>query len=95
MKFAAAPVCLLLLWFTVGCRSVDPAAAFIAQMNHASAERRPKDWERTKALMARPAPALGQIAPDFSLRTLDDTSTIARSAHQSGRPLVLIFGSFT
>lgn len=95
MKFAAAPVFLLLLWLTAGCRSVDPAPGFIARMDQAPVEKRPKDWEHTKSLMVRAAPAVGQPAPDFSLRTLDGGSTMTRSAHQAGRPLVLIFGSFT
>jgi len=95
MKCSIAILLLLLLWLAAGCRSVDPAPGFIAKMDQAPADRRPKDWERTKSLMARSAPAVGQLAPDFSLRTLDGASTITRSVHQAGRPLVLIFGSFT
>lgn len=86
---------LTLLWLTAGCRSVDPAARMIAQMDHAPADKRPKDWERTRMLMSRPVPAVGQPAPNFSLPTLDGAGIILRSAHQAGRPLVLIFGSFT
>lgn len=95
MKCRAAVVLLLLLWLTAGCRSVDPAPGFIARMDQAPPEKRPKDWERTKSLMARAAPAVGQAAPNFSLRTLTGGSLITRSEHQAGRPLVLIFGSFT
>lgn len=86
---------LVLLWIAVGCRSVDVATSFIARMDHAPVEKRPKDWERTRMLMSRPAPAVGQRAPDFSLPTLDGAETITRSVHQADRPLVLIFGSFT
>ena len=95
MKFVSTPVFLLLLWLTAGCLSVDPAPGFIARMDQAPADKRPKDWEHTKSLMARSAPAVGQPAPDFSLRTLDGTGSVNRSTHQAGRPLVLIFGSFT
>jgi hypothetical protein len=86
---------LILLWVMPGCRTGDPAAHFIARMDSAPAEKRPNDWERTKTLMSRPVPAVGQPAPNFTLPMLDDTQTVTRSAHQAGRPLVLIFGSFT
>ena len=78
-----------------GCRTADPGAQFIARMDRAPAEKRPKDWERTKSLMDRKAPKVGQLAPDFSLSPLDGGHAITRSGHQAGRPLVLIFGSFT
>jgi hypothetical protein len=78
-----------------GCRTADPAAEAIAAIDRSPPEKRPKNWEQTKALMARKAPAVGDPAPDFSLPTLDRRRTITRSAHQAGRPLVLIFGSFT
>jgi hypothetical protein len=78
-----------------GCKTADPAARAIAEIDSAPPEKRPKNWDQTKALMARKAPAVGQPAPDFSLPTLDGRGTITRSAHQAGRPLVLIFGSFT
>jgi hypothetical protein len=97
MKFGTGQVVfpLVLLWITAGCRSTDPAAQFIARMDRAPAEKHPKDWEQTKTLMARPAPAVGQPAPDFTLPTLDGGQSFTRSAYQAGRPLVLIFGSFT
>jgi hypothetical protein len=64
-------------------------------MDRAPVEKRPKDWEHTKMLMSRPTPAVGQSAPDFTVPMLDGVQTVTRSAHQAGRPLVLIFGSFT
>ena len=72
-----------------------PAAGFIAEMDRAPADQRPPNWERVKALMARRAPAVGEIAPDFELATRDGKSRIRRSTFQAGRPLVLNFGSFT
>ena len=86
---------LLLLALAAGCRSADPASRFIARMDRAPVEKRPKDWEHTKSLMVRSAPEVGQAAPDFSLPMLNGTQTVSRSAYQAGRPLVLIFGSFT
>jgi hypothetical protein len=85
-------VALLLI---AGCHSVDPATRSTARIDRLPAEARPKDWERTKSLMARTAPSIGQPAPDFSLRTLDGAETITRSVYQADRPLVLIFASFT
>ena len=67
----------------------------MAQMDHAPMEKRPKDWDHTKSLMSRAVPAVGQPAADFTLAMRDGERTITRSAHQAGRPLVLIFGSFT
>jgi hypothetical protein len=86
---------LILFWITTGCRTADPAAHFIAQLDHAPPEKRPKNWEQTKSLIARPAPQVGQLAPDFTLPSSDGAEAITRSAWQMGRPLVLIFGSFT
>jgi hypothetical protein len=74
---------------------MNPAARFIAQMDRAPAERRPKDWAQTKTLMSRPAPGVGQPAPDFTLPLRDAEQTITRSLYQAGRPVMLIFGSFT
>jgi len=73
----------------------DPAPGFIAEGDRAPREKRPPNWERTKALMARPAPAVGALAPDFTLKTVDGSTAITRSKFYSDRPLVLVFGSFT
>jgi hypothetical protein len=97
MNFRPALLAILTIpvFLAAGCRAPDPAAKFIAKMDRGPAAERPPDWERTKRLMARPAPKAGQPAPDFSLRTLDGSQVITRSCYQAGRPLVLIFGSFT
>jgi hypothetical protein len=94
MRLGGYPLVVLFL-ITTGCRSVDPAARFIARMDGAPAGERPKGWEHTKELMSRPAPVVGQLAPDFTLPSLNGEQTITRSAHQAGRPLVLIFASYT
>lgn len=38
---------------------------------------------------------VGDPAPDFSLQTLDRTSTVQLSALTSRQPVVLVFGSYT
>ena len=52
------------------CSSGDPAPGFMADVDRAPAEKRPPNWERTKALMARPAgkadrPSLENALKDF------------------------------
>lgn len=79
-----------------GCSSGgDPAPGFIADVDRAPPEKRPPNWERTKSLMARAVPAVGSAAPDFTLKTVDGSTTITRSKFHPDRPLVLVFGSFT
>jgi hypothetical protein len=73
----------------------DQTSMFIQQMDAAPPGQRPPDWEITKKLMGRVAPRVGDPAPDFTLETTDQTISLTRSTFQSGKPLVLIFGSFT
>ncbi|HEY7309031.1 MAG TPA: hypothetical protein VH643_06640 [Gemmataceae bacterium] len=40
-------------------------------------------------------PSVGRLAPDFTLRTFDDTKAITLSRFRGKKPVVLIFGSFT
>ena len=78
-----------------GCRPADPAGDFIRQMDRMPPERQFPNWPRTRQLMLRRAPAVGEDAPDFTLTTPDGGETITRSLYQPGRPQVLIFGSWT
>ena len=94
-KTALFVLATILVLVGAGCRSADPAARFMAQMDLAPMTKRPKDWDHTKSLMSRSVPAVGQPAPDFTLAMREGEQTVTRSAHQAGRPLVLIFGSFT
>lgn len=77
------------------CQPADPVATFIARQDSLPPDKRVPDWERTKRLMLRPAPCVGDVAPDFSLPTLDGSRTIHRGEFHENRPLVLVFGSFT
>jgi hypothetical protein len=89
-------IVLIVSWAAVGgCAPADPVAHFITEVDASPPEKRPPDWERTKRLMSRPAPAVGQPAPDFTLASADGRLSITRSKFHVGRPLVLIFGSFT
>jgi hypothetical protein len=40
-------------------------------------------------------PALGGVAPDFTLKTHDDGKAFTLSAYRGKKPVVLVFGSFT
>jgi hypothetical protein len=38
---------------------------------------------------------VGDVAPDFSLETLDHQSTVTLSSFRGEKPVVLVFGSYT
>ena len=38
---------------------------------------------------------VGDMAPDFSLQTLDHQSTVTLSSFRNQKPVVLVFGSYT
>lgn len=78
-----------------GAALAQDAAAFIQAMDKAPPEKRPPHWEQTKAMMARRAPAVGEPAPDFTLKSLDGKTTTTRSKLSPGKPQVIIFGSYT
>jgi hypothetical protein len=84
---------LLVLSIQAGCG--DPADMMIRQVDAMSASERPHDWETTRRLMTRPAPRVGEPAPDFRLPLVDGSGEIVRSQFSQGKPAVLIFGSFT
>ena len=39
--------------------------------------------------------AVGDIAPDFALKTVDGSSTVKLSSFRGKQPVVLVFGSYT
>ena len=48
-------------------------------------------WKRARAGALAP----GDLAPDFSLPTLDRTHTVRLSSFRGSKPVVLVFGSYT
>jgi hypothetical protein len=88
-------VALSAAWCGVVAVRDDPARKFIEEMDKAPAEERVPHWEQVKTLMARVAPAVGDSAPDFSLKTLDGKATVTLSSFKGEKPVVLIFGSYT
>ncbi len=71
------------------------AKRWIAEMDAKPPEDRVPNWENTRAMMMREAPAVGDKAPDFTLETRGGGDTIRLSQFQPHRPVVLIFGSWT
>lgn len=69
--------------------------AYMAKIDRMPPEQRPPDWDQTRQLMARRAPAVGEMAPDFTLPLMDGSKSVRRSEIQGGRPMMLVFGSFT
>jgi len=48
-----------------------------------------------RANFAPQLPAVGEMAPDFELKTFDGDSTVRLSSYRGNRPVVLIFGCFS
>lgn len=88
-------VAILVSILVAGCTPNDQMAMFVKQVDSAPASERPPNWEEVKRLMARPAPAVGAVAPDFSLSSVDGRQSLTMSRQRGERMLVLIFGSFT
>lgn len=78
-----------------GCMTGDPADKMIQMVDQSPPEKRPPDWDTTRSLMMRPSPSVGDVAPDFTLKTANGDQSITRTKYQPGKPQVLVFGSFT
>jgi hypothetical protein len=52
-------------------------------------------FETMWTVARRGATRVGDVAPDFTLRTIDRQAEVTLSAHRGRRPVVLIFGSYT
>ncbi|MHC4990960.1 MAG: hypothetical protein ACYTJ0_19895 [Planctomycetota bacterium] len=91
--------CLAFAAILSGCASTtstpDEAALFIRDMDSRPPEEQVPNWEETRAMMLRGAPSVGDVAPDFELRTREGDGTIRLSEFQPTKPVVLIFGSWT
>jgi hypothetical protein len=80
---------------TLAVQERDAAKEFVEKMDSAPPEERVPNWEQTKTLMRRIAPAVGETAPDFTLKTLDGKETVTLSKFKREKPVLLIFGSYT
>lgn len=88
---------------SAGCSSVaeaprggnEIAAAMVAEMDTRAPEDQLPNWSFTRSLMLRPAPAVGDPAPDFELETFAGDEKIRLAEFGSSRPVVLVFGSWT
>jgi hypothetical protein len=94
-RFSRAACLLALATLASGCRLFEPSTLFALKMELGPAEARPPNWGHVKQLAMRPCPQVGTPAPEFTFTTLDGSDTMTRSDFQAGRPLVLIFGSYT
>ncbi|QDV89557.1 hypothetical protein RAS2_06270 [Phycisphaerae bacterium RAS2] len=84
-----------LLWLPLLAACGCGPEAYMAKIDRMPPEQRPPDWDQTRQLMARRAPAVGEMAPDFTLPLMDGSKSVRRSEIQGGRPMMLVFGSFT
>ena len=61
----------------------------------------PSRWTLVKGLFRQeigslqPGPGLGEVAPDFTLKTADGAQEITLSGREGSKPVVLVFGNFT
>ena len=77
----------------VGWVMVFVAAA--AGIPAAQAEERPHRLLIEKKHFDDEAPKKGDIAPDFTLKSIDGKSEVTLSGFRGKKPVVLIFGSWT
>jgi hypothetical protein len=95
-RFSRACAAILLVAVVPGCRLFEPATAYALRIELGiGGIEKPHNWSQIKQLANRRAPMIGERAPDFILPALADGSLVQRSEYQAGRPLVLVFGSYT
>ena len=73
----------------------DAASKWIEDVDGRPVDERPPNWAHVKALMMRRPPAVGEDAPDFTLKTRGDDRSVTLSQFEGKKPVVLIFGSYT
>ncbi len=78
-----------------GCSAPSRVAGMIARVDAMPAEERPAEWDRTRALMLREAPTVGQPAPDFTLKRMKSDEMVTLSQYRPDQPKVLLFASYT
>lgn len=67
-------------------------AALFASLASAPAQPRPGG---PGALRPGPGPRVGELAPDFKLKTLDGKAEAQLASFKGKRPVLLVFGSYT
>lgn len=83
--------------------SVLPSSECLAQQNDkgsdsAKQDQKPRQERRGGRRGARTndkAPKIGDLAPDFTLKSLDGKSETQLSKFKGSKPVVLFFGSYT
>lgn len=65
----------------------------LAMAGEACADRR--DSRRFRARLAETDIKVGDVAPDFTLRTAGGEKVVSLSGFKGKRPVVLVFGSYT
>ena len=54
-----------------------------------------KQYTKVQKRLDRKAPKAGDLAPDFTLASVNGTETVTLSQFRGVKPVVLVFGSFT
>jgi hypothetical protein len=70
-------------------------AAFVFLSSAAIAQERRAQARRENDLREEGKLKPGNVAPDFSLKTLDGKKTIKLSSFTGKKPVALVFGSYT
>lgn len=73
------------------------AGSALAQDQVPPRQPTPEQMRQMQERMARgdKAPKVGQLAPTFTLSSLDGKVTYDLTAHRDQRPVILFFGSYT
>jgi hypothetical protein len=75
-------IALAILAISSGCETTKP--------KHKDKKKKTPMWMRDDG-----APKVGQLAPEFKLKTLDGTAEIELASFRGKSPVVLLFGSYT
>ena len=54
-----------------------------------------KQYSKAQKRLDRKAPKAGDLAPDFTLASVDGTETVTLAQFRGVKPVVLVFGSYT
>ena len=73
------------------------SAAIVLSLSaiESSAQQRNQGREKARRLMSGVNLKVGQMAPDFALKTKEQDKTVTLSSFRGKKPVVLVFGSYT